>query len=55
MKSGGLSCDATNCKHNFNYQCKAGAINISGQSAVENVGTTDVDVQNANLIVERVA
>ena len=40
MKSGGLSCDATNCTHNFNYQCKAGAINISGQSAVENSGTT---------------
>lgn len=40
MQGGGLNCNATNCTHNFNSQCKAGAINISGQSALESLETT---------------
>ena len=40
MQGGSLNCNATNCVHNFNYECKAGAINVSGNSAVETSGTT---------------
>ena len=40
MQSKSLNCDATNCTHNFNHECKAGAINISGYSARETSGTT---------------
>lgn len=40
MQNGKLNCSETNCSHNFNSKCKAGAINISGQSAFESTGTT---------------
>ena len=40
MQGGGLSCNATNCSHNFDRQCKAGAINVGGQSAVQTSDTT---------------
>ncbi|MCC3868860.1 DUF1540 domain-containing protein [Terrisporobacter mayombei] len=40
MQSGDLSCNVTNCAHNFGYECKAGAINIGGGGAVENIETT---------------
>ena len=40
MQNGNLSCNATNCTHNFGCQCKAGAINVGGRSAVEISGTT---------------
>lgn len=40
MQDGMLNCSATNCTHNFNSQCKAGAINISGQSALKSGETT---------------
>ena len=33
MQGRGLSCNATNCSHNFCYKCKAGAIDVSGGSA----------------------
>ena len=40
MLGGTLNCNATNCVHNLDCECKAGAINISGQSAVSTSGTT---------------
>ena len=40
MQNGNLSCNATNCTHNFGCQCKAGAINVGGRNAVEISGTT---------------
>lgn len=40
MQDGSLNCNATNCLHNFNFECKAGAINVDGRSAVETSGTT---------------
>lgn len=53
MQSGSLNCNATNCEHNFNCECKAGAINISGRSAVESVGTTCttfIDKANSSFV-----
>lgn len=40
MQDGSLNCNATNCAHNFDRQCKAGAINVGGQGAVSISGTT---------------
>lgn len=35
-----LNCNATNCGHNFNGECKAGAINVGGRGAQTTSGTT---------------
>ncbi|MDB8792617.1 DUF1540 domain-containing protein [Romboutsia sp. 1001216sp1] len=40
MQSGNLKCNATDCIHNINYDCKAGAIHVSGLGAVEVKGTS---------------
>lgn len=40
MQGGSLNCSATNCAHNSNCQCKAGAINVGGRSATSTSGTT---------------
>ncbi|MBC6695775.1 DUF1540 domain-containing protein [Terrisporobacter mayombei] len=32
MKNRALNCNATNCAHNFNRECRSGAINVSGRS-----------------------
>lgn len=40
MQGGSLNCNVTNCLHNFNCECKAGAINVGGRSAVETSETT---------------
>ena len=40
MQRGHLKCNATNCAHNRNYECKAGAIHVSGRGAVAIEGTS---------------
>lgn len=40
MQRGNLKCNATNCMHNLNYDCKAGAIHVSGLGAVAIEGTS---------------
>lgn len=40
MQKGNLKCDATNCVHNIDYKCKAGAIHVSGLGAVTIEGTS---------------
>lgn len=40
MNCGNLKCDSTNCFYNSSHECKAGAINVSGQSAMSTSGTT---------------
>ncbi|MDU2687471.1 MAG: DUF1540 domain-containing protein [Paeniclostridium sordellii] len=40
MQKGNLKCDATNCAHNIDYKCKAGAIHVSGLGAVAIEGTS---------------
>ena len=40
MQKGNLKCDATNCVHNIDYKCKAGAIHVSGLGAVAVEGTS---------------
>lgn len=53
MQGGSLNCNATNCVHNFNYECKAGAINVSGQSAMSTSGTictTFVDKAKSSFV-----
>lgn len=40
MQRGNLKCNATNCMHNQDYECKAGAIHVSGLGAVSIEGTT---------------
>lgn len=32
MKNRTLNCNATNCAHNFNRECRSGVINVSGRS-----------------------
>lgn len=39
MQRGNLKCNATNCAHNLNYECKAGKIHVSGLGAVSVEGT----------------
>ncbi|WP_455537771.1 DUF1540 domain-containing protein [Terrisporobacter sp.] len=39
MQGGDLNCNATNCSHNFDRQCKAGSINVGGQNAMSISGT----------------
>lgn len=53
MQGGNLNCNATNCTHNFNNECKAGAINVSGRSAVESsetTCTTFIDRANSSFV-----
>lgn len=33
MQNGNLKCNATNCAHNENCQCRAGAIEVEGREA----------------------
>lgn len=40
MQRGNLKCKATDCMHNRDYECKAGAIHVSGLGAVSIEGTT---------------
>ena len=40
MQRGNLKCNATDCMHNQDYECKAGAIHVSGLGAVSIEGTT---------------
>lgn len=40
MQRGNLKCNATECAHNQDYECKAGAIHVSGLGAVSVEGTT---------------
>lgn len=40
MQRGNLKCSATECAHNRDYECKAGAIHVSGLGAVSVEGTT---------------
>jgi len=40
MQRGNLKCNATNCMHNIDYDCKAGAIHVSGFGAVSVEGTS---------------
>ena len=40
MQRGHLKCNATNCAHNRNYECKAGNIHVSGRGAVAIEGTS---------------
>ena len=40
MQSGNLKCNATNCAHNREYECKAGHIHVSGLGAVSVEGTS---------------
>ena len=40
MQRGHLKCNATNCAHNRNYECKAGTIHVSGRGAVAIEGTS---------------
>ena len=40
MQGSNLTCNATNCAHNHDRECKAGAINVGGRSAVSTDGTT---------------
>lgn len=53
MQGTGLNCNATNCTHNFDNQCKAGAINIGGSSATQpssTTCTTFVDRANSSFV-----
>lgn len=53
MQSENLSCNATNCTHNFSRECKAGAINVGGQGAMSSSGTTCttfVDRANSSFV-----
>lgn len=40
MKGENVNCNATNCLYNFSRECKAGSINVDGQSAMSTSGTT---------------
>ena len=40
MQRGNLKCNSTNCMHNINYDCKAGAIHVSGLGAVSVEGSS---------------
>lgn len=40
MLNASIKCNATNCFYNRNFECGAGAINVSGQSAVSTRDTT---------------
>lgn len=40
MQRGDLKCNATDCMHNIDYDCKAGAIHVSGLGAVSIEGTS---------------
>ncbi|MBC5996763.1 DUF1540 domain-containing protein [Romboutsia ilealis] len=40
MQRGNLKCNATDCAHNQDYECKAGSIHVSGLGAVSTEGTT---------------
>ncbi|WP_296648537.1 DUF1540 domain-containing protein [Romboutsia sp. 13368] len=40
MQRGNLKCNATNCAHNRDYECKAGMIHVSGRGAVAIEGTS---------------
>ncbi len=40
MQRRNLKCNATNCMHNIDYDCKAGAIHVSGLGAVSVEGTS---------------
>ena len=53
MQRGNLKCDATNCAHNKDYECKAGRIHVSGLGAVSVEGTnctTFVDRDSSSLV-----
>ena len=53
MQRGILTCSATNCAHNRNYECKAGVIHVSGRGAVAVEGTsctTFLDKDNSSLV-----
>ena len=53
MQRGILTCSATNCAHNRNYECKAGVIHVSGRGAVAVEGTsctTFVDRDSSSLV-----
>lgn len=57
MQRGNLKCDATECAHNIDYECKAGVIHVSGFGAVSIEGTsctTFVD-RNSSSIVNSLA
>ena len=52
MQRSYLKCNATNCAHNQDYECKAGAIHVSGLGAVSIEGTnctTFVDRNSSSL------
>lgn len=53
MQRGILTCSATNCAHNRNYECKAGIIHVSGRGAIAVEGTsctTFVDRDSSSLV-----
>lgn len=53
MQGGNLKCNATNCLHNKERECKAGAINVTGHSAVTIEGTactTFVDESSGSFV-----
>ena len=57
MQRGHLKCNATNCAHNRNYECKAGTIHVSGRGAVAIEGTscTSFVNQDSSSIVNSLA
>ncbi len=53
MQRGELKCNATDCAHNRDHECKAGAIHVSGLGAVSVEGTTCtsfVDRDSSNIV-----
>lgn len=53
MQRGNLKCNATDCAHNRDYECKAGYIHVSGLGAVSVEGTTCtsfVDRDNNSIV-----
>lgn len=53
MPKGNLKCHATDCFYNENCECRAGAINVSGQSARstdETTCTTFVDEAKSSFV-----
>lgn len=53
MQSGNLKCNATNCAHNQDFECRAGVIHVSGLGAVSIEGTnctTFVDRNDISIL-----
>ncbi|WP_455539158.1 DUF1540 domain-containing protein [Terrisporobacter sp.] len=53
MHRGNLKCNATNCAHNQDYECKAGNIHVSGLGAISIEGTnctTFTHIDNSSFL-----